>query len=419
MAERAKKRVRKAKGLNLILWVSFSFFALVIVIVYALLQNIFITHQLNKKAQEGLREAGRAVSEELNASPSSASFLKTIIDIAGEYGVSFYLVYEDGTSVYPSLTAESSYPDIADVLSEYLKEDEEVLFRHDDVISYGAGLTLEGRLCFLLLESPPLMRGFYREGFLLMTVVTGLLSVVLAFAASGFATIFIASPVTEVTELAKELARGNFNLDFKSDYYCLEMRELSAALEHARQEISKSNAIQKELIANISHDFKTPLTMIKAYASMIVEISGEDKRKRDAHAKIIIDECDRLTALVSDVLDLSRLQAGVGLDKSTVFNLSEVVYSIAGRFDSVKKTEGYAFETDVEDEIYTRACRERIEQVLYNLIGNAVNYTGADKKVKINLYRKKKYARFEVIDSGKGIPKDEMETVWERYYRSA
>ena len=159
--------------------------------------------------------------------------------------------------------------------------------------------------------------------------------------------------------------------------------------------------------------------MIKAYASMIREISGEDKRKRDAHAQVIIDECDRLTALVVDVLDLSRLRAGIYDDTDTVFNLSEVVYSIAGRFDELKQTEGYVVETQIEEDIYTYACRERIEQVLYNLIGNAVNYTGEDKRVRVRLFKKEGGARFEVIDSGKGIPKEEIDTVWDRYYRSA
>ena len=69
--------------------------------------------------------------------------------------------------------------------------------------------------------------------------------------------------------------------------------------------------MQKELIANVSHDFKTPLTMIKAYASMIQEISGGDPVKREKHAQVIIDEADRLTELVTDVLDLSKISSGV------------------------------------------------------------------------------------------------------------
>ena len=176
--------------------------------------------------------------------------------------------------------------------------------------------------------------------------------------------------------------------------------------------------MQKELIANVSHDFRTPLTMIKAYASMIREISGDNKEKRDAHAGIIIDEADRLSALVEDVLDLSKLRSGVGLQAPTVFNLSETVYRIADRFAYLKVTLGYVFECEIEEDLYAFADRERIEQVIYNLIGNAVNYTGEDKTVRIRLFRAHGGARIEVEDTGSGIAEEEKQTIWERYYRS-
>lgn len=418
MKSKSNKQPRAGRSLNLVLWFCFTLFALLIVVVYAVLQNVFMVQDLNEKTKARLRNAGHAVAEEIGASSSTSGMLKRIFDIVGDYGVAFYLLYEDGTCVYPEINTESSYPALAAALAEELSGQEEVLFTYEKQLSYAAVVNLEGRTCFLMLESSALMRETYFQGFLIMSIVTGLLSVVLAFAASGFVAMFITRPVTEVTEQAKELARGNFDLDFRKDYFCLEMRELAGALEYARSEISKSDLIQKELIANVSHDFKTPLTMIKAYASMIREISGEDKKKRDAHAKVIIDECDRLTALVVDVLDLSRLRAGIYDDTDTVFNLSEVVYSIAGKFDDLNKTEGYVIETRVEEDIYTYACKERIEQVLYNLIGNAVNYTGEDKRVIVRLFAKDGGARFEVIDSGKGIPKEELDTVWDRYYRS-
>ncbi len=419
MNSEKRKRQRAGRSLNLVLWFSFTLFALVIVVVYAVLQNVFMAEHVNEKNKQRLSSAGRAIAEAIETSPSASNALKKIYDIAGDYGVSFYMLYADGACVWPELSTESSYPEITAALEEQLAGRDEALFVYGGQVSYGAVVSFGGRECYLMLESSALMREVYFQGFIIMSVVTGLLSVVLAFAASGFVALFITKPVTEVTEQAKELARGNFALDFRSDYYCSEIRELAAALEYARSEISKSDTVQKELIANVSHDFKTPLTMIKAYASMIREISGEDKKKRDAHTQIIIDECDRLTALVVDVLDLSRLRAGIYDDTDTVFNLSEVVYSIAGRFDELKQTEGYLVETQVEEDIYTCASRERIEQVLYNLIGNAVNYTGEDKRVRVRLFKKEGGARFEVIDSGKGIPKEELDTVWDRYYRSA
>ncbi|MDE7297003.1 MAG: HAMP domain-containing histidine kinase, partial [Clostridia bacterium] len=332
--------------------------------------------------------------------------------------VGVYLLDNTGESALPELS-DACFPEIAERLCRELEEKNLILFDNDKGnMSYGASMQTESGVRYLYLTIPARALNRYADNFRWMSLFTGALSLVLAFIASGVVALLITKPVTEVTERAKELARGNYSLDFRKNYFCTEMTELSEALESARTEISKADEVQKELIANVSHDFKTPLTMIKAYASMIREISGDDKEKRDAHAQVIIDESDRLTALVGDLLDLSRLRAGMTENTSTVFNLSEDVYRVAGRFDYLTETDGYKVEVLVEEDIYTLACRERIEQVLYNLIGNAVNYTGEDKRVRVKLYRKENCARFEVIDSGKGIPSEEVNTIWDRYYRS-
>ena len=105
-----------------------------------------------------------------------------------------------------------------------------------------------------------------------------------------------------MSEKARKLARGDFGVDFHDRDYSEEMLGLADALNFARDELSKTDTMQKELIANVSHDFKTPLTMIKAYASMIKEISGDIPEKREKHAQVIVDEADRLASLVADIL---------------------------------------------------------------------------------------------------------------------
>jgi signal transduction histidine kinase len=178
--------------------------------------------------------------------------------------------------------------------------------------------------------------------------------------------------------------------------------------------------MQKELIANVSHDFKTPLTMIKAYASMIREISGNNPEKRNKHALVIEEEADRLTSLVNDVLDLSKVRSGIDTLKISTFDLSAYTYEILDRFNYLTETQGYRFVVNVADGLYTSADQLKIGQVLYNLIGNAVNYTGENKTVFVDL---RKYTddiiRFDVRDTGKGIKPEELATIWERYYRSS
>ena len=418
MRERGKEqRVRSGRSLNLVLWFAFSAFALLVVVIFVLVQNSLITRQYRESTLANITDArGRMITEIDNAQNASVLGLR-LTDIANDYGLSVYLFYENGESALDF--DDTDHRDLAEMLVEQKTKGGLPAFLVSQfVVSYAEEVSLEGRSTFLFVSASIEQYGDLAVSMQWLSLITALVAVVLAFVTSGFVAAFITKPVTEVTERAKELARGNYDLHFKKNYFCAVLTELSEALDYARSEISKADTMQKELIANVSHDFKTPLTMIKAYASMIVEITGEDKKKRDANAKVIIDECDRLTLLVGDLLDLSKLRAGVNMGEKTVFNLSEEVYSVAERFSFLKETSGYVIETQIEDDLYTQANRERIDQVLYNLIGNAVNYTGEDKRVRVKLYKKDGNARFEVIDSGKGIPPEEVDTIWDRYYRS-
>lgn len=415
---RKAKRERTGKSLNLILWFAFSAFALLVIVVFIIVQNSLILRQYRESTLSSIGEARGKMLSELEGAQSSALLGERLTDIANDYGLSVRLIYENGASAL-DFDAGKNYAELAAMLCD--QKEEGMLPGYliaQNSVSYAEEFSLGGRSAFLFVSAATQQYGELMAGLSWLSVITALVAVVLAFVMSGFVAAFITRPVTEVTARAKEMARGNYALNFKKNYYCAELTELSDALEYARAEVSKADTMQKELIANVSHDFKTPLTMIKAYASMIIEISGNDKKKRDANAQVIIDECDRLTLLVGDLLDLSKLRAGMNAGERTVFNLSEEVYSVAERFSFLRETAGYTIETQVEDDLYTEANRERIDQVLYNLIGNAVNYTGEDKRVRVKLYKKGNRARFEVIDSGKGIPPEEVDTIWDRYYRS-
>jgi signal transduction histidine kinase len=224
-----------------------------------------------------------------------------------------------------------------------------------------------------------------------------------------------------MTKKARRLAQGSFDVDFNSgEIYGKELVDLAEALNYARDELSKTDRMQKDLIANVSHDFKTPLTMIKGYASMIMEISGDVPEKRNKHAQVIVDEADRLASLVNDVLDLSKISSGIEEVKVAVFDISAYVEETLGRFDYLKETQGYRFVVDIDEDMYTRGDEIKLGQVLYNLIGNAVNYTGDDKMVYVRLKKESvNVCRFSVTDTGKGIKPEKIPAIWDRYYRSA
>ncbi len=226
----------------------------------------------------------------------------------------------------------------------------------------------------------------------------------------------ISKPIDDMSAVAERWASGDETVLFKGGSYT-EMHELANALNKAKEEIDKSGRLQRDLMANVSHDLKTPLTMIKAYAEMIRDISGDNKAKRDKHTQVIIDESDRLALLVNDILNLSKLQSqSEGLELKKV-NLSELVDTILLRFDGVLLEKDHTIEKNIDKNVHVFVDEKKIEEVVYNLVGNAVNYTGEDKITKIYLTKKENVATLEIIDSGSGISEDKIDTIWERYLR--
>ncbi len=227
----------------------------------------------------------------------------------------------------------------------------------------------------------------------------------------------ITNPIININRHAKELPHGKFDARIDERDFN-EIKQLAETLDDASKEIAKSDDLRRELMANISHDLRTPLTMIKAYAEMIRDLSGDNPEKRERHLKVIIDETDRLSSLVNDILDLSKLQAGVTEMNMSVLNLSDELSGVISRFDILRDNDGIIIELQAEDGIVINADKTKLEQVVFNLINNAVTYTGNDNTVVVRLFRKEPgLMRFEVIDHGDGIAPENLPYIWDRYYR--
>jgi len=223
----------------------------------------------------------------------------------------------------------------------------------------------------------------------------------------------IVAPLTSITQKAGELAAGNYDVSFEGFGY-REVEELADTLNFAAGEISATDRLQKELIANISHDLRTPLTMIKGYGELMRDLPGENNAE---NAQIIIDETTRLSELVSDLLDLSKLQAGTKKPECDVFDLTALVGDTMKRYEALVRRDGYRISFEGEGEAPVLADRTMILQVIYNLINNAVNYTGDGKCVRVTLTRTAERVRFAVADDGEGIPPEQINEIWDRYYR--
>ncbi len=246
------------------------------------------------------------------------------------------------------------------------------------------------------------------------------ISVTLLFIALVLSLIISSSltrPLKKLTLAANELAKGNYDTDFSSNS-SKEIAILADTLNFASAELKKNEALKRELIANISHDLRTPLTLITGYSEVMRDIPNE---MTSENLQIIIDESKRLTSLVNDVLDTSKLQANTIELKKEKFDITEVIKEAFLRYQKLVDQDGYDIVVSATNPAVVNADRQKILQVLYNLVNNAVTHTGEDKKVIIKQslaeHNGVKYVRIEVIDTGNGIEPDKLPLIWDRYYK--
>jgi signal transduction histidine kinase len=154
--------------------------------------------------------------------------------------------------------------------------------------------------------------------------------------------------------------------------------------------------------------------MIEGYTEVMRDIPGENTKE---NLQVIIEETKRLSTLVNDLLEISQFQTGKQQLNLSVFSITDAVRETIVRFDKLNEREGYKIMYEGSGQIYVRADKTRILQVLYNLVGNAINYTGEDKTVIVRLYLRGSRVRVEVQDSGEGIAEKDLPLIWDRYYK--
>lgn len=243
-----------------------------------------------------------------------------------------------------------------------------------------------------------------------------LIVIILAIVISIYLSKMLNEPIVKITKEAKKLSKGNKILHFeKSNIY--EIDELTKALEYANKEINKTDELRRDLLANVSHDLKTPLTMIKAYAEMTRDLSN-NKEKNKENLNIIIEETDRLTLLVNDILELSKLESNYEKLEQKEFDLVPLVKNIIKKYNIIKETEHYKFKQNLPKKALVYGDSNKISQVIYNLVNNAINYTGEDLTVTIEIIEKVKTYVVNIKDTGKGIKKEDINLIWNKYYKN-
>ncbi len=224
-------------------------------------------------------------------------------------------------------------------------------------------------------------------------------------------------PLKKSIKAAKEYSSGNY--DYKlSTRGSGEFLELNAALTYMAQELSKLDDYQKKFVANISHDFRSPLTSIKGYAEAIMDgtIPADMQAK---YLNIIIDETERLNKLTSGLLELNRFDTRSALLDIVSFDINQVIKKTAASFEGAcrnkKNTLNLVF---AAEETYVDADMGKIQQVLYNLIDNAIKFSHNNSQIRVSTEEKGDKVFVSVKDYGIGIPKDAVKKIWDRFYKT-
>lgn len=276
------------------------------------------------------------------------------------------------------------------------------------------GIKVGGKYVFVfsMLENVDKTTSQLNGQMVYIIIITIVIAILIAF----FLANKISLPIEKITKQSRKMANGDYNVEFSKNGI-KEIDELADTLTYLEKEVSKTDEFRRDLMANVSHDLKTPLTMIKAYAEMVRDISYDNPEKRNEHLNIIINESDRLNVLVNDILTLSKIQATEEELKIEEFDLIKEINEIVSKYTIIKETENYEIVCTMPKKALVHADKKKINQVIYNLINNAINYTGDDNKVTININEEKNSYLVEIIDTGKGIPKEQLKHIWDRYYK--
>lgn len=441
-----KNKKARTKTLSFTLWLNFVALSVIIFVILWLMQVVFLQNYYSSMKKKETIQIGSEIEDLFK---NALDYKDQIDNTAYRNSASIYILTKDGDVFYTSASSTGLYApnngedlenrdsnflaqmpgrnisiDLSDVATKIENSSNKRVSYTLSMDRFKSQIFVYGKVipdtdyCYVIIMSiDPIdaTSTVIRNQLVYITIISLLFSTVISL----FMSKRISKPIKEMNESAKKLENGDYDVVFKKCGY-EELDELADTLNSATNSLKRTDEIKREIIANVSHDLKTPLTMIKAYSEMIRDLSGDNKQKREEHLKVIIDETDRLTRLVNDMMDLSKIESGMIVIQKEKFNFSEVASSLVNRIKIANEDENHKIEASIPNEIYVNADRTKIEQVLYNLIINAIKHGGKDKvTINVKVRTTQKRVKVEVIDNGVGISSENLKHIWDRYYRAS
>ncbi|MDY5252318.1 MAG: HAMP domain-containing sensor histidine kinase [Erysipelotrichaceae bacterium] len=422
------------KGLKFNVWLQFFLVALGVVLIMGILQFSLIKPYFRDNKVQSVKALSVTMEQMILEDKAFSKALQMIVD----NNLCAMIVNKEGKVIYSgdSLGASCAFNQNVTIDDFSFVPNQQAIVLNDltnnnngelnmtltntktqqEMIIYGKLIKDNLSDYYLYINSPlepyDSLIAFFINQYLFYMLIIVIISIVLATFLSNKLT----KPIVNMKKSADILATGNYDVHFNNSYYN-ELNDLANTLNDATSKLSKVDELRKDLIANVSHDIKTPLTMIKAYAEMIIDISGDNKVKREEHLNVIINEADYLDHLVSDMSELSKLQSGNYILQQANFDIVKIIKEIINIYQVLIDDQHIDYKYIGDESVIVFADEIKIKQVIQNFISNAIKYTENGAKLIVKVIKLDDAIRVEVIDNGQGIKQEDLPYIWDRYYK--
>jgi len=314
----------------------------------------------------------------------------------------------------------SPVPMVADIPSVFNRTEGSIrLFQDNDRQFWFYQINMIDESLYLLaaIPRPKLeIRTIFQDELLKPLFRAGIIAMCVALVISWFVARWITNPLKNISASASKLATGDFSpIELKGP---LEVQNLAQIINSMDRQVKDTMQSQKDFVANVSHEFKTPLTSIQGFTQAIQDGTIQSKEETRNAAAVILDETNRLNYLVNDLLTLAKLDAGtLKMDKREL-NLNPIINKVVEKFSYQMSNKELEAEINFSADNVIMGDGERIIQVFNNLIDNAIKFSKPQGKIYISDQQDNRFVIIKVEDSGMGISKDETGKIFDRFYQA-